>query len=182
MTTPSEPNDPWAQRPSNPPPSAQRDQPGENIPPPPHSSLTPPGAPPPGFEQYPTNSQFGQPPQPPYGQQPYGQNQYGQYGQNQFGVPANPKAKNWMGIVALISGIVMCFCVPSILAVVFGHLGRDAAKKGNATNGGMALAGLILGYVGIALFIGFVALSLWADMECPGNNTSEFCKGWNESQ
>ena len=58
-----------------------------------------------------------------------------------------------MGIASLVLGIVgllgCCTLVPSILALVFGVIGRKKAAQGLATNGGMATAGMILGIVGI---------------------------------
>lgn len=59
-----------------------------------------------------------------------------------------------MGIAALVLGIVgvvtCCTLVPGILAIIFGIIGRKRAQVGEATNGGMALAGLILGIVAVA--------------------------------
>lgn len=106
-----------------------------------------------------------QPPAPQYAQQPAPQAapQYGaapgienysapgqpapaaySYG---YGTPTpyggNPTAKNWMGIVGLVSWFVGL----SLVSIILGHLGRSAAKRGEATNGGVALASLILGYI-----------------------------------
>ena len=65
--------------------------------------------------------------------------------------------RNGAGVAALICGIVS---VPAILtviggfvlgivAVVAGFVGRSRAKHGRATNGGVALAGIILGALGL---------------------------------
>lgn len=63
--------------------------------------------------------------------------------------------KNGLGTAALILGIASIpFCglvIPGVLAVVFGLVGRARAKRGQANNGGVALAGLITGLVGLAL-------------------------------
>ncbi|MET9697560.1 DUF4190 domain-containing protein [Streptomyces sp. NPDC006529] len=67
--------------------------------------------------------------------------------------------RNGFGITALVLGILAVVgCVTSvfaivlgILAVVFGVLGRQRAARGEANNAGMALAGLILGIVGVVL-------------------------------
>ncbi len=64
-----------------------------------------------------------------------------------------------MGIAALVLGIaqfplgLFCFLglICGILAIVLGRLGMGKAKRGEATNGGIAKAGLILGIVGVAL-------------------------------
>lgn len=64
-----------------------------------------------------------------------------------------PGPQNGMGIASLVLGIVgllgCCTLVPSILALVFGIIGRKKVAQGVATNGGMATAGMILGIVGI---------------------------------
>jgi hypothetical protein len=86
----------------------------------------------------------------PYTQPAYPQQYYG---------PDPRTKKNWMGIVALIaslSTIVTGF--GCIVGIVFGHLGLNAAKKGEANNRGLSLAGLIIGYVllAIGLVVAFI--------------------------
>jgi hypothetical protein len=76
-------------------------------------------------------------------------------------VPVGNQAKNWMGLTALITGIVgvvMCWCygfgaLPGIAAIIFGALGKKAADEGQATNPGMSKAGLILGICGVIVSI-----------------------------
>lgn len=71
-----------------------------------------------------------------------------------------------MGVAALVLGIislpgVFTFFVGfvlGILAVIFGAVGRSRARRGEATNGGVALAGLICGAVGLAASVALVAL------------------------
>lgn len=80
---------------------------------------------------------------PPYGQRP----------SNGFGVAALV-----LGISAVVLGLFGCFLafvgLPlGIAAVVFGALGRGKATRGEADNGGMALAGIVTGAVGIVLAI-----------------------------
>ncbi|MDO8731003.1 MAG: DUF4190 domain-containing protein [Actinomycetota bacterium] len=76
--------------------------------------------------------------------------------------PAPPVAvpttgnSNGMGVTALIFGIAQFFCIPfigGILAIVFGRIGINKAKRGEATNGGMAKAGFWLGIVGLVLSV-----------------------------
>jgi hypothetical protein len=75
-----------------------------------------------------------------------------------------------MGITAMVLGIIatVLFCfyglgiILGMLALIFGLIGRGRARRGEATNGGMALAGIILGVIGTlisAVFLGFV---IWA--------------------
>jgi type IV pilus assembly protein PilA len=54
---------------------------------------------------------------------------------------------------SLILGIFFLFLPAAVLAIVFGHLSRSEIKgsKGRLTGAGRALAGLILGYVGVSI-------------------------------
>jgi hypothetical protein len=111
-------------------------------------------------------SQYGGAPYGAPGQQPYlaqGQ-QYGQpgspynaYGQpGYYGVPAEPKV---LSIASLCSGIAVFigfgfFILPQIAAVILGHM----ALKREPSGRGMAIAGLVLGYLGIALTAAVIAI------------------------
>lgn len=55
-------------------------------------------------------------------------------------------------IVSLVSGLFFFFLPASIVAVIFGHLSLSDIRKsaGRLKGDGMAIAGLILGYLGIA--------------------------------
>lgn len=105
----------------------------------------------------------GPPPQsgPPawQGQQPgYGAPSYGE---QPFGMPPVPAGnRNGLGTAALVLGILSLVTwflfvggLFGIVAVILGFLGRGRAKRGEASNGGMALAGLITGAVGILLTV-----------------------------
>ncbi len=108
------------------------------------------------------------PPGAPYGQpmaapgQPYAAPGYSQ----QWGAPGQQYAprtdKNWMGITSLILSLVGV----SLGGIILGHLGLGAAKRGEASNRGVALAGTIVGWVGLALSVVWVVviigLSLFA--------------------
>jgi hypothetical protein len=89
----------------------------------------------------------------------YGAPAYGQ--QPGFGSPhgGHMPARNGFGVAALVLGIlslpaavtVIFGILLGVLAIIFGALGRGRAKKGEATNGGMATAGLALGIAGVVL-------------------------------
>ena len=110
------------------------------TPPPPSGSGMPPVAPPPGAPAPPPAY-----PGPAYpGPAP--------------GMPAPyPTApQNGMGTAALVMGILQFVClgpIASILAIVFGAIGRSKAKQGLATNGGVATAGFWLGIAGLILSV-----------------------------
>jgi len=107
---------------------------------------------------------FDQPAGTGYGQPGYGQPSYGQpgYGQPGYGEPA-AAPRNGLGLAALIVGILaiifafLFFPLGLILALVaigLGIAGRRRAKAGQATNGGMATGGLVLGVVSLLIAIG----------------------------
>jgi hypothetical protein len=67
-------------------------------------------------------------------------------------VPAAPT--NGMAIASLVCGVlgwVMFPVVAPILAVIFGHIARGQIRQTGEGGGGMALAGLLLGYINLAL-------------------------------
>lgn len=88
------------------------------------------------------------------------------YGQP-YGTPV-VTVRNGLGTAALVLGILSipgAFIVVGgvllgLLAIIFGAIGRSRAKRGEATNGGTALAGIITGAVGLVLAIAFVAIGV----------------------
>ncbi|MEU3714042.1 hypothetical protein [Streptomyces catenulae] len=73
-----------------------------------------------------------------------------------------PQPRNGMGISALVLGftgvVLAAFIVlfwlawlPAVLALIFGGIGISQARKGVATNRGMALAGVLLGGLGLLI-------------------------------
>jgi hypothetical protein len=70
--------------------------------------------------------------------------------------PARPTST--MAVVSLVSGLVSWVLLPllaAIVAIITGHMGRSEIRRSNgALDGdGMAVAGLILGYLQIGLLI-----------------------------
>jgi hypothetical protein len=80
--------------------------------------------------------------------------------------PATPYAAppktgtNGLAIASLVCGIVGCFTITAIVAVVLGFVARNQIEQSGGTQqgSGMALAGIILGFVWIGL--GFIELGL----------------------
>ncbi|MFF5755252.1 DUF4190 domain-containing protein [Streptomyces longwoodensis] len=83
-----------------------------------------------------------------------------------YGWPGMLPPSNGMGTAALVCGIVSAvgFClwplaiVLGVLAVIFGVMGRAKAARGEATNPGHALAGIICGAAGLISAVGVVLL------------------------
>ena len=158
MSTPNEPQDPYA----------AGNQPGAGGQPPQQ-----PGQPP----QYgaPQPPQYGAPQAPQYGAPQYGAPQYGapqapQYDPNQYGGGApgyglNPYPKNGLGVWSLVLGIlsyVLCGIFAAIAAIIVGGRAKQAVAAGEANNGGMATAGVVLGWINVILsVISFIFLAIW---------------------
>ncbi|MGC0422276.1 DUF4190 domain-containing protein [Embleya sp. AB8] len=96
---------------------------------------------------------------PPYGQQPpygYGYHQYPGYG----GYLPQP-GTNGLAIASMILGIVWLYWLGSLLAVIFGHIALAQTARTGQQGRGMAIAGVVLGWIGMALLaLGIVVLVL----------------------
>jgi hypothetical protein len=72
---------------------------------------------------------------------------------------APPSAKtSGLAIASLVTGILFCFAVTPIVAVVLGHLALDQIRDSDGTisGRGMAIAGVTLGWI----FLGLAAVAL----------------------
>jgi hypothetical protein len=119
--------------------------PPSDTPPPPPAEQPPSWAPPPTQTQAP--SQWTPPaPQnvPGAGWSPY----------------APPRPTNSLAIVSLVAGcaqFVFCPIIGAITAIITGHIARAQIRRKGEQGNGLAVAGLILGYIGIALTVLAVA-------------------------
>jgi hypothetical protein len=110
------------------------------------------------------------PPTPPPGYGAPGANPYG-YG---YGYPLQPTQKNnGMALAALISSCVAVFIcgIGFILGVIFGHIALSQIKQTGEGGRGMAVAGLVIGYIGIVVMI-VVLIALFAVSD--GDNELNF--------
>jgi len=83
-----------------------------------------------------------------------------------YGQPAVAPQMSGFAIASLICGIaswVLFFFIGGILAVVFGHLARRQIRRsqGWKRGNGLALSGLIIGYLNILASIIVFLLFLW---------------------
>ncbi len=123
---------------------------------PPVSAQQPYDIPPPPMPQNPAYGAAAYPPAPPAGYM---------YAANYN--TANT-SKNWMGIVALVLSLLTpAFVITFIPGIVFGHLGLSAVKRGEANNRGLALAGVIIGWVFAGLGLLFVVFAVIGIMMDP---------------
>lgn len=126
--------------------------------PPPPPSQSPPPPPPPSQPQY--GAYPGGYPPPPQG----------------YAYPPPPTAaKNGIGIAALVVAIVALLSlvggvVLGVVAVILGFIGWGRAKRGEATNGGIAVAGIVLGFLSIIEAIVVIWLAVWGFNEVGGTD------------
>jgi Domain of unknown function (DUF4190) len=75
---------------------------------------------------------------------------------------AKPGRTSGLAIASMVLGIVWVYWIGSILAVIFGHIAISQTSRDETLRGrGMGIAGLVLGYVGLAtLLIGIIFLAL----------------------
>jgi hypothetical protein len=80
---------------------------------------------------------------------------YGQPGAPAYGQPTGAKTNTLaiVSLVASIAGMVIIPIIASIAGVICGHISLGQIKQTGEQGRGMAVAGLIIGYVGIALWI-----------------------------
>jgi len=93
------------------------------------------------------------PPPPPYGAAPY-QQPY---------APGRPvPATNGMAVASLVLGIIWLFWVGSILAVIFGYVGKGQIDRSGGSQGGrgLAIAGITLGWVGVGFLVLTIVLAI----------------------
>ncbi|MCG0067782.1 MULTISPECIES: DUF4190 domain-containing protein [Streptomyces] len=105
------------------------------------------------------------PQQAPYGGAPY------PVGHGYAWPGMQPPPSNGMGTASLVLGIISAVgflmwpvaLVLGILALIFGGIGHGRARRGEATNPGVALAGIICGAAGIVLVLVLFALVIAAE-------------------
>lgn len=111
--------------------------------------------------QQPEQPQYAQPQQPQYAQPDpasYPQPQHAYAQQTYQAVYVAPVPTNTLAILSMIASIVgfFTFAIFAIGGVIMGHISLNQIKRTGENGRGMALAGLIIGYVAI----GFWALLL----------------------
>jgi hypothetical protein len=105
-----------------------------------------------------------------------------QYGAYPGGYPPPPPApyagyappptgpKNGLGIAALVLAIIaLVFCwtvaggiILGLCAVIIGFVARGRVKRGEATNGGVAISGIVLG--ALAIIVSLIFIPIWIGM------------------
>ncbi|MGZ8819648.1 MAG: DUF4190 domain-containing protein [Mycobacterium sp.] len=131
----------------------------------PDNPVTPPPPPPPP----------GDPPPPSYGPYPGSYppppqaSPYGGY------APPPSAPQNGLGIASLVTAIIALLSVVGgvvlgVVAVILGFMGWGKAKRGEATNGGVAVAGIVLGFLSIIEAVVVIGLFIWGFGEVGGTD------------
>ncbi|MCH9666555.1 MAG: DUF4190 domain-containing protein [Actinomycetia bacterium] len=122
-----------------------------------------------------------EPPQPPqYGAYPGGYPpppRYGDYGGG-YPPPGAGAPKNGLGVASLVVAIIALFSVVGgvvlgVVAIILGFLGRGRVKRGEANNGGVAMAGIVLGVLSIIVSIVVIGIAIWGFNEVGGTDYVE---------
>ena len=137
----------------------------------------------------PPPSSYGSTP-PAYGSTPpaYGTSQppyAGDYSQAQYGQAAYGYPKNSLGIWSFVLGLVgillSCGLFTGIPAIIVGNRAKAAVAQGQANNGGLATAGVVLGWIatvlsvlGIVFFVILIATGAFAEFASTGTTTDSF--------
>ncbi|GAA4830094.1 hypothetical protein GCM10023201_17200 [Actinomycetospora corticicola] len=124
-----------------------------------------------------------------YGQQGYGQQGYGQgYGQTGYGQPAYgqtgnvapaqpgygyPAPTNGLAIASLVLSLLgLVVGITAIGGVICGHIARGQIRQRGEGGDGLALAGLIIGYILIGLFVLFIVFFIIIGVVAAGSSGS----------
>ena len=67
-----------------------------------------------------------------------------------------------MAVASLVLGIITLCGIGSILAVIFGYIGKGQIDRSGGTQSGrgLAIAGIVLGWVGIGFLVLFIVLAI----------------------
>jgi hypothetical protein len=106
------------------------------------------------------------PPPPPHAGQPVQPYQPGHPSTYQYpAYVAAPQATNGMAIASMVLGILWLYWIGSVLALIFGYVALGQIKERNQGGRGMAIAGIVLGWVGVGalLLVIIVAIAAGSD-------------------
>ena len=59
-----------------------------------------------------------------------------------------PRPTNGFAVASMVLGILWIYWIGSILALVFGYIAQKQIRERNESGRGMAIAGIVLGWIG----------------------------------
>jgi hypothetical protein len=77
-----------------------------------------------------------------------------------YGYPGPPgypvqRPTNGLAIASLVLGILWIYWIGSILALIFGYIARKQIRERGEGGDGLAIAGIVLGWVGLGVLVIF---------------------------
>lgn len=60
---------------------------------------------------------------------------------------------NGLAIASLVLGIIWIYWIGSILALIFGYVAKSQIRENHQSGAGMATAGIVLGWIGVATLV-----------------------------
>jgi hypothetical protein len=79
-------------------------------------------------------------------------------------LPSTPRRTSTMAVLSLVMSCLVLMLGPlgSIPGIVLGHLALGEIRRDGSVEGrGLAIAGLVIGYVGLLLFIAYIGFVVW---------------------
>ncbi len=114
----------------------------------------------PSTAQYPADP-YAQPYPQTFQEQAYQQPHPGPYPPAPYGHPYPPpgaypyayRPTNGMAVASLVLGILWLYWIGSILALIFGYIARQQIRERGEGGDGLAVAGIVLGWIGVAVVV-----------------------------
>ena len=72
-----------------------------------------------------------------------------------------PRRTNGMAIASMVCGILWIYWIGSILALIFGYIARQQIRQRGEDGNGMAIAGIVLGWIGVATLVLMIGFFIW---------------------
>lgn len=80
-----------------------------------------------------------------------------------------PRPTNGMAIASMVCGILWIYWIGSILALIFGYIARKQIRERGESGNGMAIAGIVLGWIGIATLVLMIGFFIWVGVLSTGS-------------
>ncbi len=74
---------------------------------------------------------------------------------------------NGLAIASMVLGILWIYWIGSILALIFGYIARKQIKERGDDGNGMAIAGIVLGWIGVATLVVMLGVFIWVGVFSP---------------
>ncbi|HEY8526752.1 MAG TPA: DUF4190 domain-containing protein [Acidimicrobiales bacterium] len=81
-----------------------------------------------------------------------------------------PHKLSGLAVASLVLGITWIFWLGSILALIFGYLALRQIKRTGDSGKGLAIGGIVLGWIGVVTLVGVIALAAAASDDDPSSS------------